>query len=252
MKKNMLIISILMLVLSSNVIFGFSTKFDVAAHFSLGGFKGFQNNPAIGPGLVDSDGAIPRDMSLNIFSIGGGASWDLIFIKDNNSKYYGMGPSIYVNVSSYNQGFSSDIFMLNKDQTDFDPDSFENTNQTYQQMIPAIVVQIAPLYRFYPIREISIGIGPVINIISYNTDYVGSEYYTGFDGDGELTGIPASNYYIKPMLGENIYISAMVDVQVTKFFGNFGITGGLALHSIFLPFTIGVEGNFGVRYRFNP
>ncbi len=249
MRKNILIMFIL--VLSSNIAFGISAKFDVAGHFSLGGFKGLQNNPAIGPGRT---GAESRDMSLNIFSIGGGLSLDLILIKEDNAKYYGMGPSLYINVSSYNQGFSSDIFMVNTNQIDFGPDENGNTNKPYQQMVPAVVVQIAPLYRFYPIRDISIGIGPVINIITYSTDYTKSEYYTGANEDTGLPNgnVPASNYYIKPMLGENIYISAMVDVQVTKFFGNIGITGGLALHSIFLPFAVGLEGNFSVRYRFNP
>ena len=249
MKKNVLIIFIL--VLSSNIAFGISAKFDVSGHFSLGGFKGLQNNPAIGPGAADS-GGISRDMSLNIFSVGGGLSLDLILIKEDNPKYYGMGPSLYINVSSYNQGFSSDILMVNEEQSDFNPGSELNTNKAYQQMVPSIVVQIAPLYRFYPIRDISIGVGPVINIITYDTAYSSSEYFTGIDKDGVANGnIPASNYYINPMFG-NIYISAMVDVQVTKFFGNVGITGGIALHSIFLPFSVGVEGNFSVRYRFNP
>ena len=249
MRKNFLILFIL--VLSSNIALGISAKFDVSGHFSFGGFKGLQNNPAGGPGTGDS--ALSRDMSLNIFSFGGGLSLDLILIKEDNPKYYGMGPSLYINISSYNQGFSSDILMVNKEQTNFDPISLDNTNKPFQQMVPAVVVQIAPLYRFYPIRDISIGIGPVINIITYNTDYIKSEYYTGVNAEGVANGnIPASNYYIAPMFGKNIYISAMVDVQVTKFFGNVGITGGVALHSIFLPFAVGLEGNFSVRYRFNP
>lgn len=251
MRKNILITSIFMLMLSSSVVFGLSTKFDIAAHFSLGGFKGFQNNPAIGPGEFGSTGAVSRDMSLNIFSIGGGVSWDWIFIENDNSKYYGMGPSLYVNISVYNQGFSSDILMGDPDQTIFEPGGGQ-TNGPFVAMLSSTVIQIAPLYRFYPTRDISIGVGPVINIISHNGNYVDSDYYNGTDISGNPTGVAASNYYIQPMLGENIYLSAMIDVQVTKFFGDFGITGGLALHSIFLPFSVGIEGNFGVRYRFTP
>lgn len=256
MFKKLLITSAFIFFLSSNLLLAVPTRFDISAYVSLGGFKGFQNTAALPPGTLLTDTSdIERDMGLNIYQIGGGVSWDLIFINNNNTRHYGMGISLYVNISAYNQGFNSDLLM-DVNQVSFDPnDTVNNTNRPQIQMLNSINIQIAPLYRFYPTRDISIGVGPAINIMALSGGYIDDPYYTGIpltSTDTNPTVAGTSNYYIQPMFGGTFYISAIVDVQITKFFGNVGITGGLALQAIFVPVAIGLETSFGVRYRFNP
>lgn len=235
--KKIMLAAILVLTISASNIFAIPMKFDLSLSGNVSKIFGLQNSK-ITEGAPGASETNPINMSLQSFDFGGGVTFDFIFLTENKP-YYGMALSVYAGFSASQQNFGSQ-FMTNGQST-----GFTNSPSVYQTL-STMQFEIAPMFRFYPTRDFSIGVGPVINVLINrgNYSYLNSAIYTNqTDGVGK--------YYVQPMFG-SVYISAMVDAQVTKFFGNFGIFGGLNIKLLFVPFSVGIGAQVGIKYRFEP
>lgn len=214
-------------------------KFDVSLSGNIGKYFGIQNKNVSPPAILNT-APTPLDMRLQAFHFGGGFTFDFIFITENRS-YYGVALSVYTGIESVQQNFATD-FITKKDDN---IGSF-TTNSGMIKTLSILQLELAPIFRFYPTRDVSIGIGPSINFIINKGD---SKFINDVLENGKYSDI--KKYYINPMFG-SVYISAILDVQITKFFGNFGIFAGGQMKFIFIPFSIGVGGQIGIKYRFEP
>ncbi len=238
--KKLIIISIILSAFFSQSIFAYeSLKFDLTLFFGLGTYSGLGNtsvdSSALPSGYAGSD---PVNMGLNIHSINGGFSWDLIFLTPDKN-YYGHGFTIFVEISSRAQSFKS-LQMTNGQTDGFFGETF------FTQTLDIVNIAIAPMYRFHVTRDFNVGVGPNINIISSSgtPGFVESDVYTN-----ETTGL--GQYYTSPQFG-SLYLSLLADVQYTRFFGNFGVMGMVFGEFLLSPLSVGFGSRVGVKYRFNP
>lgn len=237
--KRAVLIAILLASLFSSGLFAIPMKFDLSLSGNIGKYFGLANAKVNDLNLGTGSISGPINMSLQGFPFGGGVTFDFIFLTENKP-YYGMALSVYAGFEVVQQSLGSSI--MTNGQTD---GFIGASNSTLIQTLSTMQFEIAPMFRFYPTRDFSIGIGPVINFMinKGNNSFLQSEAYTNANG--------LNKYYIKPMFG-SVYISAMIDAQVTKFFGNFGIFGGVNIKLLFIPFSVGLGGQIGIRYRFEP
>lgn len=233
MKKIYLFISVFFILLYSN---SYAVmKFDLGLAASWGILNGF-TDPSPNPEV--------NSWKLHATEFSAGLSLDVINVMSWSKPYYGMGFGFFVGVTIYDQWLGH--LKMSNSQTDHfhSGDPAGGTNKNLVQMINTMALDIIPMYRFYPTRELSIGVGPAISMMlnkgpaEFQKNTVGSNL------------IFVDSVYLSPMFAD-FALSLIIDTTITKFWGNFGLYFGINLRVPFAPLSIGVEGKGGIKYRFN-
>ncbi len=227
MKKCLILLACLFSLFSVNL-FGFTVKFDVAARGNIA--------------MMTSLDSTTDDL----FALGGGGRLylDNIFVLDDGA-VYGHAVGAIFGYGILHQQLKTGLYIPNMTEEEMSSSGFEA--QDSSPSVPMTALNLGLMYRLLPVYNVSIGVGMVMNFVMNNGDYM-------YTDTNELEG-----KFIEPTFG-SVVPEAIVEVAITRFFGNFGLDFGI--HGSMLlnmgdkttapAFLLGGGASFGVRYRFSP
>ncbi len=211
--------------------FAFSIKFDVAVRGNLG--------------VMTTFGSTTNDINALFYS--GRIYLDNIFVLEN-TPIYGASVGLIVGYGVVNQSLKTAVNIPESEAT-----TEGGTGYAIQPAMPNVTAKqmnVGLIGRFFPVNNISIGVGFVLNIITSDGSYMTNENITTLGG----TAIDATQFesaFIQPMFA-GMVPEVLIEVTATRFIGNFGIDFGVNANFYLKPIMIGGGATFGVRYRFDP
>ncbi len=229
MKKRLILLTCCLFISFSINAFAFSIKFDVAARGNIA--------------LMTSLGNTVDD----IFALGGGGRLylDNIFVLEDSS-IYGHAIGAIFGYGILYQQLKTGLYVPNMTADEMDSGDFEE--QAALPSVPMTALNLGLMYRLFPVYNISIGIGAVMNFVMNSGDYM-YEYNSSL----------VQGSFVEPTFG-TVVPEVLLEVTATRFFGNFGIdfsAHGSALlnmgESSSAPaILLGGGASVGFRYRFSP
>ncbi len=235
MKKSLILFICLFALVSANV-FGATVKFDTAVRGNIG--------------IVDSMGTTKDD----IFGMGGGVRvyLDAVFVGDHTPVYGGAVGAV-LGYGVIQQQLKTGTYVPSLTSTEAAAAGFEA--QTVQAAVPLHFVDLGIMGRFYPVHNVSIGLGFIAKVIVSDGDYMMDSAYIPNNSTAFLTS--SADALIQPLAGTDIIPEIVLEVTTTRFFGNFGLDFGIHGNMLIsgsqtTQLLFGCGASFGFRYRFSP
>ncbi len=246
MKKKWLILLVCLFTLTSaNIFADTSVKFDVALRGNLG--------------LMDSVFFADDESALRVIDYGLKLYLDTVFIAED-SRVYGGSIGIVLGFSQFDQHLKNGLYISEAGMTN------GTVTISAQPVVPMHLISTGLMGRFYPVNNVSIGVGGVLNFVINKGSYMFTE-----DDDADVVGFSESyqDALMNPLFGV-IIPEAVLELNVTRFFGNFGLDfgvntgimfyGGSSSYSEYsgstgstgLQMLFRAGASFGFRYRFSP
>ncbi len=238
MKKWLILLVCLFTLGSASAFADTSVKFDVAVRGNLG--------------LMDSLFFMDDANALRVINYGVKLYLDTVFIAEDSS-VYGGSIGFILGFSQYDQHLKNGLYITEAAMTN------GTVTESAQPVVPMHVINTGLMVRFFPVNNFSIGLGGVLNFVINEGSYMFEEdsLTGGTIGDSIGFSTDYQTALLNPLFSI-IVPEVVLELNATRFFGNFGLDFGVNAGVLFyssangLGLVFNAGASFGFRYRFSP